>query len=411
MKTIKQIVFFSIIIISLFINKAIFAQPNVISVSGSINHGNTIVMSGSDFGTKSPAAPLLWDNCESRTVDNDEAVENGGQIRGGKNFQFVAPNNYNWTGDKAHWHMRYRSFPFTPTETIGAISAPHSNSTKCLAGGHRETRALEGTNEGRNVFVQIDSEVTEGNTRWFVMFYHRTTMPESGSRSHKFVRWNSGAGYSQGDTSYIQWTGYNSGSYHGCIPDHNCPYCNLKIGDEWCNARTHTLMWDMPNPNLDWVHAELRLLNESGDGSFLMVGEHGNWAIKHKDCTDVWNWNQRSFTLGDFYAHHSDPQDYYHDDAWRLYDDIYIDNSLSRVIMTDNENYDSSTICEPQIPSAWSDNSITITVNRGALAPCEKHYLFVFDADNNHNAVGYPVSVCTSAGEPPCPPKGLKIVQ
>jgi len=189
----------------------------------------------------------------------------------------------------------------------------------------------------------------------------------------------------------------------------------MGIADEWCGVRAHLQGNAMPNPNLAWIHAELRLLNESGNGSLFKVGVAGgqdcDWVVDFEDCTDVWNWNQRSFTLGDFYAHHSDGGDYYHDDAWRLYDDIYIDNSLSRVIITNNENYDSSTICEPQIPLAWNDNSITITVNRGALAPCETHYLFVFDADNNHNMAGYPVSICTATGEPPCPPAGLKIVE
>ena len=49
-------------------------------------------------------------------------------------------------------------------------------------------------------------------------------------------------------------------------------------------------------------------------------------------------------------------------------------------------------VCEPQIPSAWSATEITATVNLGSLSG-KKAYLFVFDADNIANTVGYTVSL------------------
>ena len=71
-----------------------------------------------------------------------------------------------------------------------------------------------------------------------------------------------------------------------------------------------------------------------------------------------------------------------HDDAWRYYDDIYIDNTFSRVMLCNNSTYASATICEPQIPhTTWNDGSIALTVNQGALTG-ETAYLFVFDNSN-----------------------------
>ena len=108
----------------------------------------------------------------------------------------------------------------------------------------------------------------------------------------------------------------------------------------------------------------------------------------------------------------ADPTD---DNAYKHVDDAYIDNTLSRVMLANNANYNRATIIEPQIPSAWSDNSITCTVNLGRLSN-ERAYLFVFDADNKHNPRGYPVNIITSEDgggiETPqlAAPTGLEIV-
>ena len=70
-----------------------------------------------------------------------------------------------------------------------------------------------------------------------------------------------------------------------------------------------------------------------------------------------------------------------------------MDGTHARVMLGDNQDYSNCTIMEPQIPSAWSDTSITVTTNIGPLSEPALAYLFVFDSDDNHNAVGYPVSI------------------
>ena len=44
------------------------SQPSINSVTGTLNHGQSVIISGSSFGTKTHAAPSLWD-----TVDNISA--------------------------------------------------------------------------------------------------------------------------------------------------------------------------------------------------------------------------------------------------------------------------------------------------------------------------------------------------
>ncbi len=92
------------------------------------------------------------------------------------------------------------------------------------------------------------------------------------------------------------------------------------------------------------------------------------------------------------------------------WDDVYVQKGTqARVEIGDNSTWSSNLHREIQVPTAWSNNSITITVNRGSFDPCETLYLFVVDADGNVNTEGYPIRIVTGAGEAPCPPVGLQI--
>ena len=99
--------------------------------------------------------------------------------------------------------------------------------------------------------------------------------------------------------------------------------------------------------------------------------------------------------------------------SFRYFAGIYLDNTRSRVMLGDNQNYEACTIMEPQIPSSWSTGAVKCRVNLGALPESGTAYLFVFDANNNRNANGFPVTIGTSSGDttPPAIPQGFKIVE
>jgi hypothetical protein len=82
----------------------------------------------------------------------------------------------------------------------------------------------------------------------------------------------------------------------------------------------------------------------------------------------------------------------YSDDAYRYFDDVYIDTTLSRVVLANSQDYDQATVIEPQIPLEWSDGSITVQSNLGKLGG-PNMYLFVFDDYNQRNAVGYTIEL------------------
>ena len=96
-------------------------------------------------------------------------------------------------------------------------------------------------------------------------------------------------------------------------------------------------------------------------------------------------------------------------DAFRYFAAIYVDTVRARIILGDNSNYDLCTIVEPQIPSAWSNSSITCTINLGSLVGTTA-YLFIFDKNNSHNNIGFQVSINGgTVNNPPTPPQNIEV--
>ena len=58
------------------------------------------------------------------------------------------------------------------------------------------------------------------------------------------------------------------------------------------------------------------------------------------------------------------------------------------IVLADKPVLSQATIVENQIPSAWSDTSITATVNLGKFAQGQPVYLFVVDSTGTASAAG-----------------------
>lgn len=70
---------------------------------------------------------------------------------------------------------------------------------------------------------------------------------------------------------------------------------------------------------------------------------------------------------------------------YRLWvDEQFHDTTFSRVVITDNATYASSTKWAPQACSAWSDTSITIPTPNYSTLASGTAYAHVFDANDNH---------------------------
>jgi hypothetical protein len=95
-----------------------------------------------------------------------------------------------------------------------------------------------------------------------------------------------------------------------------------------------------------------------------------------------------------------------------IYDDIYIaigQNSAARIEIGNSSIYTNCTNLAICTVNTWSNTSISAVLRRSTLPACKTVYLFVVDADGSINTQGYPIRIVTDAGEPPCPPTGLKV--
>ena len=95
---------------------------------------------------------------------------------------------------------------------------------------------------------------------------------------------------------------------------------------------------------------------------------------------------------------------------WTYFNDIYFDKSLARVVLCNASSYSNCTVREPQIPSAWSNTSITTTVNLGALPESGTAYLYVVAPDGSVNSQGHPIVIGGGvAMTPPAGPSTLSV--
>jgi hypothetical protein len=79
-------------------------------------------------------------------------------------------------------------------------------------------------------------------------------------------------------------------------------------------------------------------------------------------------------------------------------DDVYMDNSWSRIIVGNAATLAASTHREMCIPSAWADASASCYFHQGEFDASETAYFYICDGNNSCNADGYQVTVGFSQG-------------
>jgi len=378
--------------------------PIITSVSGTIADKNTIIINGIRFGTKIPAAPLIWDNCEEETVNTfPRSTPNSYSLVGYSDYQ---PADTREGEDIPNTHeLKYRSVGQRPVSEV--VTGPHNRSTKYLMGGHWEDNV--GNHSGRDVQITVPSKENYDNGGafsggfkpvWYANWYYRVNpdWPACGdSMNHKYAVIQSGI-KAYGDSTY-------NNSYNYQNFGNNVTPCqdasSLRLRNQTDVGPYDDLTADgnnqyVDNPKYNWVKVENFYANDSDIGQLIIKFNNiRGWGAENVGTwfTDLNSQGIGSMTLGGYYRHHLDGAGFQHNNAFRFFDDIYVDSTFARVILANNSNYDQATIMEPQIPTAWSSKSITVVTNLGKHNDGDTGYLFVFDGNNNHNNVGYPITI------------------
>ena len=74
-------------------------------------------------------------------------------------------------------------------------------------------------------------------------------------------------------------------------------------------------------------------------------------------------------------------------------DDVYVDNSFSRVMLCKKNTFADSGGCEMQLATSWSAGEITATVNQGSFVNGDDAYIYVVNADGEVNSIGHRVTI------------------
>jgi hypothetical protein len=350
------------------------AAPVVTAVSGTLNHGASITITGSGFGTKTTAAPLLWDDATGTSI------------------------TAKWSGA---WPDQLPGYNLTYYAPMRGVGTPHSHSTRYIAGAHASNT---GANSGYNVVLYKNVSMTSMPYYVYASWYQRFD-PQwhfGGDNNTKTFDWSAGTGpYNQPYSWYICYG-----------PPH--PNSAADTGAQWTNengtplnnpdANGHNAWWGLAaDPFTQWSKVEIAIKVTNQNDGYIKMWENGHQVMNYAGITDNYPGTQRSIGIGGY------ARMYGYTSNWRYFDDAYIDTTLSRVVLADTPVLSQATIVENQIPSAWSSGSITAKVNLGKFTQGQAAYLFVVDSTGAVTATGLKVTAGGTAAAMPNAPSSFQV--
>ncbi|MFH1586797.1 MAG: hypothetical protein ABID38_03000 [Candidatus Diapherotrites archaeon] len=323
-----------------------------INPAPNISHGEEITISGSNFGSKSPAAPLIWDNFESGILGEDLSLT-GWEVATTADFFPVYSDLEVYAGN-----LSGRAF-------IDGVTT----------GGSRSA--------ARKYLTTLTSNIDEIYTSHYLHVNHISGIPTN----MKFLRVVNEYYSTAPDIGSSSGDGENRGFWTD----------NCQVGTSRFASAS------VPKGEGKWQREEI-----FGALSTVGVGDGTKAA---------WIDNSLKYYDDGFPSRMPGCEGRYYESLWLpfyagstvdsvvveyYYDDVYIDTTQARVEICSGSNWHTRTDCAIQIPSAWSNNSITFTANTGRLNTSGPAYLYVVDETGIVNENGFEINF---GEEPPCVPE------
>jgi hypothetical protein len=340
-----------------------FAAPVVNSVNGTVNNMQSVTINGSAFGEKSSASPLLWDNFERGTV---------GQSITGKSPVVGSP----WT-----------------TYTSGSTVPVYDGSVN-KTGSTRSSRADYYLKPDYDICLTKEVSTTTGSELFFSYYwYYHKRSTNYADNNKPWMVWGPG-GLPMAYVGYGD-PGAGDGGSRYALEDSSTP-----------NNRSVWGSTQLTGLNDRWVKIDVYLKQSAANSAngILRYWVNGVLDIEITNAiTRTGNAAWNTILLGGFIRQNQPVQIYI--------DDVYIDNTLARVEIGNASTFSASNHREIQIPTGWSNTSVSVTVNTGTFASNQTAYLYVFDQTGTCNANGYPITIGAGSSDssPVAPPSGLRI--
>jgi hypothetical protein len=347
------------------------AAPAIQATSGTLDHKATVTITGTGFGTKATAAPVVWDDASGTNL--------------------LSKWDGAWPSNNPTYNTGYRA----PMRGIGL---PHSNITRYIAGADAENL---GYNAGWNVIFYKNRTMTSFPAYTYASWYHRADNAWTfcGDNNYKSFDYSTGTSPFSASNWYLAF-----GPPHPGSTTDGAQWLYTDDANSLMNPdmNGHNAWWGTAvNPMAgQWTKVELEIMYTNQSNGYIKLWENGTLQLNYSGPTDKYSGTARSEGVGGFARCN-------YTNNWRYWADVYLDYTPARVVLANNSNLANATIIETQIPANWTANSIGISVNLGKFAAGQPAYLFVFDSTGTHNATGFQVTAGKSGGTALPPPTNL----
>lgn len=348
---------------TIFYQNNLLAAPEISSVSGKSINDSEVVIAGYNFGSKSPASPLLWDTFENGT--NGVAIQNINAIIG------------SWDTGAGSDNVFY--------STIRGYGGSAKSARHPFSSGYNSSLSK---NAASFPIIFMD----------FKRYVPNLSNPPS---NYKPWRWY---GNSDGFQIFKGW-GCESSSY--------------SVQTDYESGGQSITNWTSPALQYDtWEH--YRVIYNQGS----VNTSNGTLIVTKNGVTDGYNSTALKIRTLAGSVINQIRIGHYFDSSNRgcgsnsgvviFTDNVYIDNTWARVEIGNKPQYANCNHSEVQIPTGWSNSSISIKFNQGSFQSGNTAYLFVVDENGNVNSTGYPIVIGGGGDSPPptspAPPTGLIIL-
>jgi hypothetical protein len=319
------------------------AQPQIAEVSGTLDPGATVQIYGSGFGDKERGAPILWDDLNFGSYGN---LHDGDPIP-------TQNGAYGHGGDPDAPHLSADSSTYEASTVYRRDGRVSQRPVYAVTKDYGWLGPLEEIN-GRSFYLD-----------WWVRGAESTRQSGPGN---KILRIQAGPDLSTGGIIlYEVMVTYPLGSDAEVSGN---GYSKLfTAGDDW----THLALW-------------LDVSGGGGEGT-LRVWSNGELIHSIEDLAGQEQGFPRITALGLQPTQGTEPGGEFQ------FGDIYLDNTLARVMIGNAASWESVTHHEMQIPVTWEADKISFTVNQGSFSDQDALYLYISDSVGNINENGHPVTV------------------
>ena len=366
----KLVLLFLFVFFIISVSAAPFVD--IVSNQYSLSDEMTIIISGSDFGTKDE--PLLWDEITNIGAYNSYSTADG---------EIVPTNGVTGGGSSVNPLQDCANCPWS-SHVYGRVPRFYDSLNRRYAGHiSYESKNLANTDGRKGYFARdFDLPGTSGTTYldWWVRSSHDLGVGQYGGVSGKFLRLWPGLSV----LNQLIYAKVYSGGTEFFLSGNDCH-------DEATSTVTYFSM-----PIAEWTHVAVVTEVESNSGtSYAIINGQYSGELDHLCFGDG------PYDYIRMMGYDPSISSNQYDDFEFLWGDVYFDKGMSRIIISESSEYNpygntNTNHYEMQIPDSWLNDEISLTVNKGGFSNGQTYYLFVVN-ENGEVSNAKPVSFSPGA--------------